>query len=54
MKNPSFWDVTPCGSYNNDVSEERIASMIRVTSIGEIGTSLTITPSESASDASYC
>jgi hypothetical protein len=31
MKNSIFWDV-------NDVSEEHIASMIRVTRISEIGT----------------
>jgi hypothetical protein len=43
MKNAIFWDVTPCGACKNDVSEENIASIIRVTRI-----------CESASVASYC
>jgi demethoxyubiquinone hydroxylase (CLK1/Coq7/Cat5 family) len=38
-KNAVFWDVTPCGSCKNRVSEERSASIIRVTRIGELGTS---------------
>jgi hypothetical protein len=25
-----FWEMTPCGSYKNDVSEDRIASIFRV------------------------
>jgi hypothetical protein len=29
MKNAGFWDVTLCGSSKTDVSEERIASIIR-------------------------
>jgi hypothetical protein len=36
MKNAVFWDVTPCGTCKNDVSEQRIAPIIRVTRIGEI------------------
>jgi hypothetical protein len=36
MKNGVFWVVTPCGS--SDVSEEPGASFIRVTKIGELGT----------------
>jgi hypothetical protein len=32
MKNAVFWDVTPCGCYKNDVSEERFASIITLTS----------------------
>jgi hypothetical protein len=36
MKSAVFWDVTPCDSCKNDVSEERIASTIRVTGIGEL------------------
>jgi hypothetical protein len=42
MKNGVFWDVTPCGSYKN-VSEELSASFIRVTRIGELGTTLAVT-----------
>jgi hypothetical protein len=31
MKNAIFWDVTPCGSCNNnDISEERITTIIRM------------------------
>jgi hypothetical protein len=45
-KNAIFWDVTPCGSYKNlraDSSEENIASIIRVTRIGDVGTTLAVT-----------
>jgi hypothetical protein len=42
MKNPVFWIITPCGSCKNDDSEERIASIIRVTRIGELGTTLAV------------
>jgi hypothetical protein len=38
MKNTVFWDVTPFGSCKNRVSEERSASIIRVTRIGELAT----------------
>jgi hypothetical protein len=38
MKNGVFWDVTPCGSCKNRVSDEHSASFIRVTRIGELGT----------------
>jgi hypothetical protein len=31
LKNAVFLDVTPCGSFKNGVSEERIASIIKVT-----------------------
>jgi hypothetical protein len=31
LKNGVFWDVTPSGSVRTDVSEELIASIIRVT-----------------------
>jgi hypothetical protein len=40
MKNAIFWDVTQCGSCKTDVSKERSASVIRVTRIGELGTTL--------------
>jgi hypothetical protein len=43
MKNDVFWDVTPCGSCKNRVSEELSASFIRVTRIGELGTTLAVT-----------
>jgi hypothetical protein len=36
QKNGVFWDVTPCGSSKNDVSEELSASIIRVTRICEL------------------
>jgi hypothetical protein len=44
MKNGVVWDVTPRGFVRNDVSEEPSASsFIRVTSIGELGTTLAAT-----------
>jgi hypothetical protein len=43
LKNGVFWDVTPCGSCKTDVSEEPSASFIRVTRIGEPGTTLAAT-----------
>jgi hypothetical protein len=45
MKNAVFWDVTPCGSCKNDVSEELSASIIMVTRIGELETTLVVTSS---------
>jgi hypothetical protein len=41
--NVVFRDVTPCGSCKNRVSEELSASFIRVTRIGELGTTLAVT-----------
>jgi hypothetical protein len=43
MKNGDFWDVTPCGLVRTDVSEQLSASIIRVTRIGELGTTLAVT-----------
>jgi hypothetical protein len=43
MKNVVFWDVMPCGSCKNRLSEELSASFIRVTSIGELETMLALT-----------
>jgi hypothetical protein len=43
MKNGVFWDVTPCGSCKNRVSEEHSASFTRVTKICELGTTLAAT-----------
>jgi hypothetical protein len=36
MKNVEFLDVMLCGSCKTDVSEERIASIIRVTKMGSV------------------
>jgi hypothetical protein len=47
MKNAVFWDVTLCGSLRTDVSEERSASIIRVTRIRELGTTLAVTRNRS-------
>jgi hypothetical protein len=45
IKKGVFWDVTPCGSLKTYVSKERSASIIRVTRIGELGTTLAVTSS---------
>jgi hypothetical protein len=42
MKNAIFWDVTPVAFVRTDVSEEHSASIIRVTRIGELGTTLAV------------
>jgi hypothetical protein len=42
MKNDVFWDVT-ARLVRTDVSEELSASIIRVTRIGELGTTLAVT-----------
>jgi hypothetical protein len=39
-RNAVFSDVTPCGSLRAEVSEECIASVIKVTRIGDLGTTL--------------
>jgi hypothetical protein len=38
-ENPVFWDFTSCGFWKNDISEESIASIIRMERISELGTS---------------
>jgi hypothetical protein len=43
MKNTVFWDVARVGLVRTDVTEERIASIIRVKRIGELGTTLALT-----------
>jgi hypothetical protein len=43
MKNSVFWDVTPWGHLRVDVLEEPNVSIIRVTRIGELGTTLAVT-----------
>jgi hypothetical protein len=42
MKIGVFWDVTLCVSCKNHVSEERSASLIRVTRIVELGKTLAV------------
>jgi hypothetical protein len=43
MKNGVFWDVTPYGAVRTDVSEELSGPFIRVTRLGELGTTLAVT-----------
>jgi hypothetical protein len=43
MKNVVSWDGTPRGSLRTDVSEELNALFIRVTRIGQLGTTLVVT-----------
>jgi hypothetical protein len=43
MKNAAFCDVTVCGFFRADFSEERIASIIRVKRIGELGKTSALT-----------
>jgi hypothetical protein len=45
MKNTVFWDLTPLGFVITDVSKERIASIIRVEGVRELGTTLAVTSS---------
>jgi hypothetical protein len=40
MKNGVFWDIRRVALVRTDVSEEPSASFIRVTRIGELGTTL--------------
>jgi hypothetical protein len=62
LKNSVFWDVCLLALVRTEVSEERIPSIIRVTRIGELGTTLAVTMlpfsdsilSQHASVASYC
>jgi hypothetical protein len=42
LKNGVFWDVWPCGSCKNLRFEELSTSFIRVTRIGELGTTLAV------------
>jgi hypothetical protein len=43
IKNCFLWDVTSCGSCKNRLLEELSASIIRVTSLCELGTTLAAT-----------
>jgi hypothetical protein len=43
MKNDVFWDVRSVALVRTDVSEELSASFIRVTRIGELGTTIAVT-----------
>jgi hypothetical protein len=47
MKTAVFWDVTTCGSCKSHILEERIVPIIRVTRIGELGTTLAVTSNRS-------
>jgi hypothetical protein len=42
MKNAVLWDVTRDALVRTDISEERIASIIMVTRIDELGTTLAV------------
>jgi hypothetical protein len=42
VKNDVFWNVTSCGLVITDVSEECIASIIRVKRIGGLGKALAV------------
>jgi hypothetical protein len=48
MKNAAFWDVRRVALVRTDVSEEYIASIIRVTGIGGLGTTLAVTSNRRA------
>jgi hypothetical protein len=43
MENANFWDVSRADLVRNDILEERSASIIRVTRIGEIATTIALT-----------
>jgi hypothetical protein len=43
MKNVVFWMLRRVALVKTDVSEERSTSIIRVTSVGELGTTLAVT-----------
>jgi hypothetical protein len=43
IKNDVFWDVRSMALVRTDVSEERVVSIIRMTRMGELGTTLAVT-----------
>jgi hypothetical protein len=43
LKNAVFWDFMPVALLRTDVAEKRIATIIRVSVIGKIGTTLVVT-----------
>jgi hypothetical protein len=43
MKNCVFWDITPCDSCKNRRFGGTYASIMKVTRIGELGTTLAVT-----------
>jgi hypothetical protein len=47
MKNDIFWAVTPCGIKTHISEEHIITSIIRLTRIGELGTTLAVTSNRS-------
>jgi hypothetical protein len=53
LKNSVFWDVTPCGFVRDDVSEERVVSIIRVRRISKLGTTLALTSNYDCLHCSY-
>jgi hypothetical protein len=53
MKNCVFWDVSRVALVRTDVSEELSTSFIKVTRIGELGTTHTTKKYQGGSVASY-
>jgi hypothetical protein len=47
MKNAVFWDFSHVALVRTDILQERIATVIRVTIIGELGTLLVVTRNRS-------
>jgi hypothetical protein len=47
MNNAVFWDMMPCDFERTEDLEERIAAIIKVTRIGELGTMLALTSNKS-------
>jgi hypothetical protein len=53
MKNAVFWDEGSVALVRTDVSEERIASTIRVTRIGDLGATLNVSSNERTMRGNY-
>jgi hypothetical protein len=53
MKNAIFWELRHVALVRVDVSDELIASNIRVTGIGELGTTLALTSNRSMLRSSH-
>jgi hypothetical protein len=47
LKNGVFWDVSRVAVVRTDISEERIAFIIRVKKVSELGTTLAVTSNRS-------
>jgi hypothetical protein len=54
LENAVMWDVIRMALVRIDISEERIAPIIRVKRISELETTLTVTSTLRASVAGYC